>query len=149
MSDFVWTKGEPTGCGLCPWEQLYPDADVAQRGFATHRHVKHGETDPSTPVPITSGEWEERATAAVKILAARDEDFAMYEIHDLGVGEPPNPQYDWGRFSTRIHSKGIAHPVAYDLSKRPGTNRSSVRKWSGNIRRCEKHGDGALEGRTA
>lgn len=140
---------EPTTCGMCPWEQVFPDDDTAERKLAQHRQVRHGETAPDAAVPITSSEWEERATAAVKVLVARGEDFAMFEIHNYGVGEPPNPKNDWGRFSSRIHSKGLAHPVDYDLSKRPGTNRSSVRKWSGDSDRCETHGLRARGGQTA
>lgn len=125
-------------CGLCPWSQEYRDQETAERKLATHRQARHGEGPLDTVTPIDGVTWRERAIEAVKILVARGEDFAMWEIHNFGVGEPPDPKHQWGRLSQDLHRLGIAHPVDHTLSARPGTKESSVRKWSGDKTRCER-----------
>lgn len=142
---------EPTTCGLCPWEQVFPTDDDAARGLAKHRQVRHGENPINDVVQPSPVQWRERAIEAVRIVAARGEDFAFYEaLEPFGIGEPPtNPQHAWGRFAKDVHRLGIAHPVDYELSRRPGTNASSVRKWNADPARCETHGRAVQEGRTA
>src|SRR4051794_4950040 len=77
---------EPTECGLCPWEQVFADDDAAERGLAKHRQVRHGEA-----ATMDSATWRDRAIEAIRILAARGPDFALYEIHTMDVGEPIDP----------------------------------------------------------
>jgi hypothetical protein len=135
-------------CGACAWEQEYRDQETANRKLAVHRQARHGDKPLDGVVQLDTVNWRQRALDAIRILAASGEDFALSEIHTMGVGEPLNPRYDWGNLSRDVHRLGIAHPVDYALSKRPETRKSSVRKWSADKSRCEKHGAGA-KGQTA
>ena len=128
---------EPTTCGLCNFEQVYPNDETAARGLARHRQSRHGEQPAEGVVQLSSVNWRERAIEAIRQLAARPDDFFLYEVHNFGVGEPPaNHRTAWGLLSKDIHRLGVAHPVDWDKSIRPDSRQSAVRKWSGDVSRC-------------
>jgi hypothetical protein len=131
------TDREPTTCQTCPWEQQYPDDTTAARGLARHRQSLHGEQPADGVVQLSSVNWRERAITAIRLLAQRGDDFAFWEIHSFGVGDPPaNHRTAWGLLAKDVHRLGVAHPVDWQRSDRPGTKQSGVRKWSGDASRC-------------
>jgi hypothetical protein len=120
----------------CDWQIDVP-AQAVDRREAVHMQVRHGAGPLDTVIQLDPVKWRTQAIEAIRQLVARGTDFALFEVHDFGVGDPPDPQHQWGLLSRDIHRLGIAHPVDFMRSTRPGTKQSSVRKWSGDASRCE------------
>lgn len=120
----------------CQWDQRRPNQASADRALATHLQRAHA-INPLTGIQqMPAVEWHERAVDGAKILASRGEDFTLWQLHELGIPDPPNARYALGRFAQVIHDLGIAHPVGYQKSQRPGTKASSVRVWNADRSRC-------------
>lgn len=124
-------------CGVqgCQWEQAYSSREEADRRLSVHLNHAHAFAPLEGVTQLVTVSWRERAIDALRAVAARGEDFRTFDVVPT-VGDPPNPQSAWGTLATDLHRLGIAHPVDYQPSKRPGTNRSAAAVWNQNAARC-------------
>lgn len=137
-------------CYLCPWEiDILGGQESADRARDRHVVLRHGQTTPETtsgvaPAPSTrdSADWRTQALDAIAQLAATGREFTVYEVAELGVPEPPNPQTDWGLLTRDARHLGLIDPVKNEdgspkavESKRPATKGSLVKVWRGSGRR--------------
>lgn len=137
-------KADPTSC---VWEVDFADAAEGQRGLDRHLAFRHPSSPPvlhRSPEPVSqlaSVAWETTAIDALQHLARTRAEFTVYDVHDFGVGEPIDPQYDWGRLTRKARHLGIIEPVVLPdgsekavQSRRPGTRASLVKVWQGTKR---------------
>lgn len=85
------------------------------------------------------GRWWNAAWAAVITEARTGAPFTIYDAaRRHGVGQPPNPQADWGSLTSRMAADRLITPVGWTHGHRPTTNASGVRVWRGTaaIRRA-------------
>jgi hypothetical protein len=133
----------------CGWEVDFPDGpDAAQRGLDRHREFRHDIAPPAVeaphvPVPVKQlahVDWRTQALDALAQLARGSlrtgEPFTVFEVAKYGVGEPINPQYDWGKLTRDAAHLGlIQHATDADghelstRSARPATKGSLVSLW--------------------
>lgn len=125
-----------TECVRCPnWQIACATEAEKQRREERHAHHKHG--DPLPPQPVAAGDWQAQAVDAVTQVAARGQDFRIFDaLAEFGLADPPDAQHRLGRFTTLIHDLGIAHKVSDAPSTRPGTNKSAAGVWNRDGRRC-------------
>lgn len=137
----------------CQWEVDFTDGPAAaDRGLQRHKELRHPETlhvEPSEPqvphVPqpmqqLANVDWWAQVMDGIARLAAESlrsgEPFTVFEVARFGVGEPINPQYDWGK-ATRdaVHLELIEHATDSEgrelstRSPRPATKGSLVSLW--------------------
>lgn len=126
-------------CDKCAWQLDVPDEATKQRREQTHREVRHNAVTPVQPLVLMPlAQWEALADDAVRKVAARGVDFLLWEaLREFAVPDHPDPKTGMGKYATRVHARGLAHPCAFD---RDG-NASSIRRWSGDAARCtdERH----------
>lgn len=123
-------------CGQCPWEQFKPTKEAADKQLRAHEQFRHALPVLDGVVQVDTVKWREQAMTAVGVLAAKGEPFTFFDLHDAGIADPPNARTAWGQFAKDVHALGIAHPIGYQQSTRPGTKASAVRVWHGDITRC-------------
>lgn len=125
-----------TACSRCPgWQIAYETAEQKQAAEDRHAHAKHG--DPLPAQGVTGVNWQEQAVDAVRQVAARGQDFRIYDaLAEFGLQSPPNHKSAVGRLATLVHDQGIAHPVGGAPSTRPATNASQAAVWNRNPSRC-------------
>lgn len=124
----------PLPCSFgCGWE--WPIDGTEDRRKAVHEHARHGVPLPAQPV--TGANWQEQAVDAVHQVAARGQNFRIYDaLAEFGLQSPPDAQHRLGRFTTLIHDLGIAHKVGDAPSTRPGTKASAAGVWNRDPARC-------------
>lgn len=114
---------------------MYPTADQAETAKRRHEHARHNQPLPTRE--LVGSSWQEQAVAAVRQVAARGEDFTVFEaLREFGIADPPNAKTALGRFGTLIHDQHIAHPCRYAPSVRAGTKRSAAAVWNRDQARC-------------
>lgn len=130
---------------LCQWEVEFPTVPAARRAEEAHTARKHPEFSPAPGWRPGSGGsgaeqavWETVALDAVRALAATGREFVIFDVHEFGVGEPPDISHDWGRLTAKARQMGLIEKVLYDdgtakavESKRPETRGSLVKVWRG------------------
>jgi hypothetical protein len=130
-------------CDKCTWEIDCPDEATKDRREQTHREVRHNAVAPTKPlVSVDLAVWEGLADDAVRKVAARGETFLLWEaLQEFAVPDHPDPAQGMGHYAVKVHRRGLAHPCAFATSPRPGTNESSIRRWTGDAAKCsdEKH----------
>lgn len=133
-----WTLSpEMAYCGFCPWEQAFATEQEAQRAKANHEHLRHNQ--PLPVQQITGRDWQAQAIDAIRQVAARGQDFRIFDaLSEFGLQSPPNHKSQNGRLATLVHDLGIAHRVSADASTRPETNASQAGVWNRNPARCLK-----------
>lgn len=137
----------------CQWEVDFADGPAAaDRGLQRHKERSHPETlpvepaapsEPHVPQPLpqlASVDWWAQVIDGIARLARESlrtgEPFTVFEVARFGVGEPVNPQYDWGK-ATRdaVHLELIEHATDSEgrelatRSPRPATKGSLVSLW--------------------
>lgn len=136
------------GCG---WEVDVPgdefDADAGRVRHeqqrcpnrpATPSEPSHTLGEPAQPIrQFPSNEWRTKALDALADLARTRPRFTIYEVVELGVGEPPNPSKDWGILTRDAEHMGLIKHARDDTgremserSKRPATKGSLVFVWT-------------------
>ena len=122
-------------CGRCPWEQARATKTEAEIAKQNHEHLRHG-----VPLPdrgLSGNGWQEQAVTALRQVAARGEEFRIYDaLAEFGLANPPNHKTALGRLSSLLHDLHIAHPIRYEKSTRRGTKRSAAAVWHRDIRKC-------------
>lgn len=128
-------KPKPAICSFCPWEQMYPTEDKAETAKRRHEHLRHNQPLPTQE--ITGADWQAQAVEAVRQVAARGQDFRIFDaLKEFGLQSPPDQQHRIGRFATLVHDMGIAHKVGSAPSTRDRTNKSDAGVWNRNPARC-------------
>lgn len=122
-------------CAFCPAEWARDTQEQAAKIKAQHEHLRHGQALPEQE--ITGSDWQTQAIAAVRQVAARGQDFRIYDaLAEFGLQSPPNHKAQIGRLTSLAHDMGICHRVGADASTRPTTNASQAGVWNRNPARC-------------
>lgn len=122
-------------CPHCPWEQACNNGIEAAGKLAQHLHLRHDQ--PLPPQEVTGANWQEQSIDAVRQVAARGQEFRIYDaLAEFGLQSPPDAQHRIGRFTTLVHDLGIAHKVRDEPSSRPGTKASAAGVWHRNPAKC-------------
>lgn len=74
--------------------------------------------------------WWASGMRAVSALAATLRPFQAYDISELGVPEPDNPNR-WGALLRTAYTAGVIKPVGYVQSRRPGRAGGATHLWIG------------------
>lgn len=122
-------------CSFCQAEWARATEAEAERDKANHEALRHNQPMPTQE--LAGSDWQSQALDAVRKVAARGANFTVFAaLREFGIADPPNAKTALGKFSTLMHDMGVAHPVGYGPSKRPGTKASAAAVWNRNGANC-------------
>lgn len=124
-------------CAFCPAEWACSTEGEAEKKKAQHEHLRHAQPLPQQEV--TGADWQAQALDAVRQVAARGQDFRIFDaLAEFGLQSPPDAQHRVGRFTALVHDLGVAHKVRSEPSTRPGTKSSDAGVWNRDPARCTR-----------